>query len=266
MKQIVITGEHGYIAARLRDYFLSRGQTQVRMLSLRGDGWREENLSQTDVVIHTAGIVHRREKELDFHLYYEVNRDLTVALARKAKQEGVGQFIFFSTVSVYGMDEGVITRDTPPAPRSHYGKSKLQAEEALRALYDKTFTITILRPPMVYGPGCKGNYQQLVKLANLLPVFADYSNMRSMISIDNLCAFVGDAVTRGTAGVFFPQDPQYSCTCQMIREIGARNGKHIRLLKILNPAIPLLKKSTRIGKKAFGTLIYQDCGPCIEAF
>lgn len=236
------------------------------MLDLHGSRWRQQKFSGQDVLVHPAGIVHRREQETDSVLYYQVNRDLTVELARKAKREGVKQFVFFSTVSVYGMDEGVITRDTLPAPKSHYGKSKLQAEEALRALHDETFTVTILRPPMVYGPHCKGNYQQLVKLAKILPIFADYPNQRSMISIQHLCEFVKEIMDTEAGGIFFPQDKQYGCTCQMLQELAQAHGRRMILTKVLNPAVFILKKTTQKGKKAFGSLIYREGDPCIRLF
>lgn len=264
MKKIVITGETGYIATKLRDSFGTC--EQVQMLSLRGNEWRAVDFFGQDIVIHTAGIVHQRENRENIDIYYRVNRDITVELAKKAKRQGVRQFVFFSTASVYGMDEGIITRETIPTPNSHYGKSKLQAEKALRALHDETFTVAILRPPMVYGPGCKGNYRRLVKLAQILPVFADYPNERSMISIERLCEFVREIVDIGMGGIFFPQDAQYGCTCRMIRDLARAGGRYVHLTKALNPAVSLLRSTTRSGKKAFGTLIYQDRDPCIVSF
>lgn len=155
MKRLLITGKNGYIArqfeAFIRQFPEEYGVTSV---SLRGDDWREMDLSPYDVILHTAGIVHIRETPENAHLYYEVNRDLTIELAGKAKNAGVKQFVFLSTVSVYGMDEGVITQETVPNPVTHYGQSKLQAEEGILPFQTENFTVSILRPPMVYGDGC----------------------------------------------------------------------------------------------------------------
>ena len=258
MKRLLITGKNGYIArqfeAFIRQFPEEYGVTSV---SLRGDDWREMDLSPYDVILHTAGIVHIRETPENAHLYYEVNRDLTIELAGKAKNAGVKQFVFLSTVSVYGMDEGVITEETVPNPVTHYGKSKLQAEEGILPLQSEDFTVSILRPPMVYGDGCTGNYQALVKIARVSPVFPDYQNRRSMVSIETLCRFVKDVMDRQVAGIFFPQELEYVCTSRMVQEIAAKEGRKINLVRWLNPAVSLAVRFTRKGRKAFGNLVYR---------
>ncbi len=259
MKRILITGKSGYIAQcfdrSLRQFSSEYCATSV---SLRDGTWREADFSQYDVVLHAAGIAHIKETTGNAHLYYEVNRDLTLDVAQKAKQAGVGQFVFLSSVSVYGMDEGVITRETVPHPLSHYGKSKLQAEEGLRALRTDDFKVSILRPPMVYGDGCKGNYQTLVKLARVVPIFPDYQNQRSMVSIETLCRFIKSVIDRGAEGIFFPQEERYICTSEMVREIADREGRQIKFVRWLNPLVSLAARSTKKGRKAFGSLIYQE--------
>src|SRR5699024_450683 len=93
-------------------------------------------------------------------------------------------------MSVYGLEEGVIDDNTPLNPTTHYGKSKLQAEEKINELNNNSFKVAIVRPPMIYGKGCKGNYQRLRRLALITPVFPYIDNKRSMIYIDNLRAFI----------------------------------------------------------------------------
>src|SRR5699024_4946803 len=119
------------------------------------------------------GLRIKRKQKKNASLYYVVNRDLTDAVAKKAKNEGVKHFIFLSTMSVYGLNEGIINEHTPLKPKTHYGKSKLQAEERIKLLATDTFKVAIIRPPMIYGKGCKGNYQRLRKLALMTPVFPD---------------------------------------------------------------------------------------------
>ena len=179
-----------------------------------------------------------------------------VLVPKKAKAEGVCQFVFLSTMAVYGMEEGEITRKTETMPKTHYGKAKLEAEKQIESLRAENFAITVLRPPMVYGEGCKGNYQSLVKIAKLAPVFPDYQNKRSMIHIDRLCWFVKELIDQRHDGLVLPQDEEYVCTCCMVQDIATSFGKKMKLLKFLNPIVSLLKVYTVKGKKAFGDLYY----------
>ena len=167
------------------------------------------------------------------------------------------QFVFLSSMSVYGLEEGCITRATRPNPRSNYGTSKLQAEEGLEKLKGEGFKVAVLRPPMVYGEGCKGNYQSLVKFARVMPFFPDYQNKRSMLHIDGLCAAVKDIVDAEKEGLFLPQDEKYVCTCKMVQSIAKDMGRDLKLWKILNPAVSLAKRFTGMGRKAFGDLYYE---------
>lgn len=259
MKKILITGANSYIGTSFEKYMAQWSEDyQVDTVDMIDGTWRDMSFSGYDVVYHVAGIAHQRETEENAHLYYEVNRDLAVETAQKAKHDGVNRFVFLSTMAVYGMDEGAINRSTRPTPVSHYGKAKYQAERAIEALCGDSFNVTILRPPMVYGEGCKGNYQSLVKIANNLPVFPNYQNQRSMIHIDRLCWYIKEIVDKELSGLILPQDEKYICTCSMIQEIANSMGKKIVLLKALNPAISLAKRFTTAGKKAFGNLYYEQ--------
>ncbi len=254
--KILITGAGSYIGMCFEEYMKNFPDYQVDTLDMLQKNWESKDFSSYNSIYHVAGIAHRKETEENANLYYEVNRDLVLKVAEKAKRENVKQFVFLSSMSVYGVEEGVITKDTPPNPKSNYGKSKIQAEELLGNLRSDDFKIAIMRPPMVYGDGCKGNYQMLVKFAKMLPVFPDYENKRSMIHVDNLSKFVKNLIDEEKDGLFFPQDENYVCTCKMVKEIGNGMGKNIKLLKIMNPAVSILKKLTTQGKKAFGDLIY----------
>lgn len=258
MKKILITGAGSYIGTSFANYLQQfPGQYETETLDMVDGSWREKSFSGFDAVYHVAGIAHIRETEDNAHLYYEVNRDLAVDTARKAKADGVCQFVFLSSMSVYGMEEGCITRDTQPNPKTNYGKSKLQAEEGLKELECESFRIAVLRPPMVYGEGCKGNYQSLVKFARLLPVFPDYQNKRSMLHIDGLCETVRRLIEEQAQGLFLPQDEAYVSTCRMVQGIARDMGRNMKLLKVLNPCVVLVKNFTTMGKKAFGDLYYE---------
>ena len=177
MKKILITGANSYIGTRFSEYMKQwPEQYQVDTVRMMDGSWREMNFVGYDCVYHVAGIAHIRETKENAQLYYEIDRDLAVEVAKKAKAEGVSQFVFPSSMSVYGTSSGTITRDIRPTPKTNYGRSKLEAEYELNQLRAADFRVAVMRPPMVYGDGCKGNYQALVKLAKMLPVFPDFPN------------------------------------------------------------------------------------------
>ena len=258
MKKILITGAGSYIGTCL-EHHLSQweGQYRVDTVDMMGDGWKTMDFSGYDSIFHVAAIVHTGENKENTELFYRVNRDLALAVAEKARNEGVRQFIFLSSMSVYGIDSGPVPIHAYPNPKSHYGKSKLQAEQAIAALRSDGFAVAILRPPMVYGEGCKGNYQALVKFAKIMPFFPDYENKRSMLSIENLVQFVKERIDEVSDGLFCPEDPQFHCTCRMVQQIAGDMGRKLPLLKALNPAVSLVKHCTPQGRKAFGDLYYE---------
>ena len=259
MKRVLITGEHGYIGTALAAYLkLFPEQYAAEMVSLRNSAPEALDFHGVDAIVHTAAIVHRKETNETQPLYDAINCDLTAALAEKAKRDGVKQFVFMSTMSVYGMETGTITKDTVPTPKTQYGRSKLSAERRIAPLSDDAFFVTILRPPMVFGPGAKGNPARLERIAKKLPFCPDYENRRSMVSIETLCESIKSCMDTPRAGVFFPQEPAPVATRTLIERTMREQGRTPKRSKLLNPAIRLLCACTRIGKKAFGDLVYED--------
>lgn len=257
MKHILVTGADSYIGTSLEGYL--RGKPyRITTLDVRDAGWTGVSFSGYDAVLHVAAIVHQKERPEMEELYFRVNRDLAVEAARKAKAEGVGQFILMSSMSVYGTDTGVITTDTVPQPVSFYGRSKLAAEELIQKEADDNFRVCILRPPMVYGPGCKGNFQTVVKLVKKLPVFPQLRNERSMICIDNLCEFLKLCIDQGESGLFFPQNREYMQTSRMARTIAGKLGKRVFFSRLAGLGVRILVPFVPVAKKAFGSLVYRD--------
>ena len=262
MKKILITGAGSYIGTSFENYMGQwSDKYSVDTVDMIDGSWRKKDFSGYDVVFHVAGIAHIKETKENSELYYKVNRDMAVETAKKAKAEGIKQFVFLSSMSVYGMETGVITKDTKPNPTTNYGKSKLMAEKDIMDVEDSSINIAILRPPMIYGEGCKGNYNSLIKFANKLPVFPNIKNKRSMLEINHLCKFVKEVIDGDNEGLFFPQDEEYVCTSLMVKEIAEKNGKKIYLTKILNPFVKFaMVMPGSIGKmasKAFGDLVYE---------
>lgn len=251
----------------LREYLSQwREGYTVDAISVRGEEWKKVSFRGYDAIYHVAAIVHMEQSKNDAsqaELYDRVNARLPVEIARKAKEEGVGQFLFLSTAAVYGLTapfgkKVVIDRNTPVAPKDNYGISKARAEQGLLELADEKFRVAILRPPMIYGKGCKGNYNALASFAGKLPVFPKVDNSRSMLYIENLCELVRLIIDRQDSGIFCPQDRQTVNTCEMVRLIAAEHGKNIRLIPGLGWAMRLLRQITSKVDKAFGSLCYEE--------
>lgn len=255
MKKILITGKNSYVGNSFEKWLEKYpGEYDVDKISLRDESWKQHDFSGYDSVLHVAGIAHRKETKENEHLYYKVNRDLAYEVAEKAKSEGVPHFIFLSSMSVYGMDTGVIDQDTIPDPKSNYGKSKLQAEKLIDPLKDESFKIATLRPPMIYGKGCKGNYPRLANMALKTPVFPDIENRRSMIYVDNLSQLIKGIVDTLSKGLYCPQNEEYVNTSNLVWQIAQVHGRNVRLTKLFNPIIKNINHPTI--NKVFGQLIY----------
>ncbi|MBE7100554.1 MAG: NAD-dependent epimerase/dehydratase family protein [Clostridiales bacterium] len=267
MKKILITGANSYIGTSFEKYMQQYAdEYQVDTIDMIDGSWREKSFSRYDIVYHVAGIAHSdngkisKEKE---KLYYSVNTDLTIEAAKKAKADGVKQFIFMSSAIVYGNSaplgkEKIITKDTPVSPANCYGDSKVQAENGILPLIDDTFKVVILRPPMIYGKGSKGNYPTLVKFAKKMSLFPYVKNQRSMLYIENLMEFVRLMIVNEESGIFFPQNKEYSNTSEMVKMIGATHGKKVRLVKGFTWVLKILSLFTGLVNKAFGNLVYED--------
>ena len=260
MKKILITGANSYIGTSFENYIKENCPDEyiIETVDMIDGSWREKNFSEYDSVFHVAGIAHQKETKKNACFYYEINRDLAVETAKKAKHDGVKQFVFLSSMSVYGMHTGVITKETLPKPKSHYGKSKLQAEESIMKLEDESFKVCVLRPPMVYGKGCKGNFQTVVKIVKKSPIFPNVKNERSMIYIDNLSSFVKLSIDSGLCGVYFPQNHTYVCTSDMAKYIATSLNKKIHFEYLTALIICLLRLCVPLVQKGFGSLVYRD--------
>lgn len=269
MKKVLITGANSYIGTSFEKYMKQYPDYQIDTLDMQDPNWKEHNFTGYDSVFHVAGIAHAdvgKVSEETKQLYYKVNTDLTIETAEKAKASNVKQFIYMSSIIVYGESapfgkRKIITKDTKPAPVNFYGDSKLQADLKLQHLNDHNFKICIIRPPMIYGSGSKGNYQILSKLAKNLPLFPNIKNERSMLYIGNLCTFIKQCIDEQTEGIQFPQNSEYVATSKMVREIARANNKNLHLTKLLNPFVYITSlipgKIGILCNKAFGNLIYE---------
>lgn len=260
MKRVLITGANSYIGTSFEKYITDNFPNNyvIDTVDMIDGSWREKSFAGYDVIFHVAGIAHQKETKKNGALYFKVNRDLAVNTAIKAKSDGVRQFIYLSSMSVYGLLEGVITKETQPNPRNNYGKSKWEAEQEITSLSDAHFTVSILRPPMVYGKGCKGNFNTLCCLVRMSPIFPYLNNKRSMIYIDNLSSFVKFCIDNLLSGVYLPQNREYVSTMKMVKGIAVAMNKRIWFEHISGVLVWVLRMFCPIIKKAFGSLIYED--------
>jgi len=257
---LLITGSGSFVGNAVRAHLAGNPDFSVTMLSVRGDEWRDHDFSRYDAVLHAAGIAHVMTDDSMDAEYDAVNHRLTAEIARAAKNAGVKQFVFLSSMIVYGAAAPVgrrrtITADTVPAPVNAYGKSKLDAENALRALEDESFRVAVLRPPMIYGPGCRGNYNTLVKLARKLPVFPEFVNRRSMLYVENLAELARLILMNGDRGVFHPQDEAPRSVSEIVREVCAAHGRRMPMLRALAPMVRLAG-GVGMVRRAFGDMVY----------
>lgn len=252
---IVITGENGYIANQLYQNLSLRPAVNSKLVSVRED-LPEFNIG--DICIHMAALVHKKESTYSEQDYYKVNTELTGKLALKAKEQGVRHFIFMSTMAVFGVTEGVIDENVVCAPKTLYGKSKYAAEEILLALEDASFKVTIVRPPMVYGPNCPGNYALLSKFSHKLSLFPAIQNKRSMLYVGNLIEMIIHLIEYEDIGIFHPQDSSLICTSEMVEQIRLAQGKPMKLNKFAGKLVKVVFGKTVIYQKIFRDLYYTD--------
>ena len=255
MKKILITGAGSYVGENVRKYIMQTAGDQfvIDAVDTFGDTWKKADFSQYDVVYHVAGIAEVNGKKGMEQLYYKVNTDLTIEIAKHAQANGVKQFIFMSSMIVYketqSLKGNIITPESMPAPNGVYGDSKLKAEEGLKKVSggfsgvqevaegESRMKVCILRPPMIYGPNSKSNLLRLGRLGTKVPFFPNWRNKRSMLYIDNLGEFVKQAVLRELEGTFYPQNRELSATVDIIRFFAKAAGHRIWITKLLNPFV-----------------------------
>ena len=295
MIRVLITGAGSYVGESVKKYIMSTStEFEIESVDTMNDAWKQADFSKYDVVYHVAGIAHVNADPKMEALYYKVNRDLTVEIAKHAQECGVKQFIFMSSQIVFHESQSlkteVLTKETKENPNGFYGDSKLQAEKGLwelvahkgpsqpplkggaedsiafqadgnthpplRGTEGGDMKICILRPCMIYGPNAKGNFPRLAKLATKVPVFPAWHNQRSMLYIDNLAEFVKQAILRQLEGTFYPQNRELADTVEIIRYFAKAAGHKVWITRLLNPFVWLGSFVLQPINKMFATYYY----------
>lgn len=267
MKRVLITGARSYVGDYVYSYLLNQPEEYVvSVVDLHDNSWQSSDFSMFDTIFHVAGIAHAdlgRETRANKELYFDVNSNLTYEVAKKACAQGVKQFIFMSTANVYGDSSSiggskVICRESLVDIVNLNGASKYDAENKLHQLESETFKVAILRAPMIYGKGCKGNYRQLSKMARTFLLFPKIKNQRSMLYIGNLAELVRLIIKNEDKGLFFPCDKGWFCTSDVVQLIAQCHGRKVLFVPGVTWALRFMGLFTKKVNKAFGSFCYEE--------
>jgi nucleoside-diphosphate-sugar epimerase len=267
--RILITGKNSFIGSSVKSWLNDKQPSFiVDEMSLRNIDLNTVSFKDYDVIVHVAGIAHISSKKKLIPEYFKINRDLAIEVAKKSIREGVKQFIFTSSMAIYG-DDKAIGNFTPidinkPKPTNSYGQSKLEADLAIQNLQTNNFSVSILRIPMVYGKTAKGNFLKLVNISQKLSIFPKIKNIRSVLHINNLTELIRLIIVNKLHGVFYPQDHKYFNTTDFLFRIRTSHGK--KTLLILFFSLPLLLLSLLIKSinKIYGNKFYESSSSTIK--
>jgi UDP-glucose 4-epimerase len=261
--KILITGKNSYIGNSFNNWVLEHEPSyEVDHVSLRNINLSDLSFKGYDVVFHVAGIAHISSNKKLIPEYFRINRDLAIQVAKKAKEEGVKQFIFTSSMAIYGDDLpiGVIKSIDvdKPKPTNAYGQSKLEADLEIQKLSDNSFKTVILRIPMIYGKNAKGNLPKLEKVSNKVLIFPKIFNQRSVLNIKNLNMFVFQSIKNASSGIFYPQDNKYFITLDFIKAFRKSKNKNTILIPFTSGLVFLFALVFKFVNKIFGNKFYSQ--------
>lgn len=242
---VLITGATGFVGMNLKEYL---GFTHnVKSISIRYNESQKIKINDK-VVIHLAGKAHDLKKISNPQDYYEANFELTKQLFDAFLASEATVFIFMSTVKAVADEvKGVLTEDSIPNPKTHYGIAKHQAEQyILSAVVPEGKRVCILRPCMIHGPGNKGNLNLLYQLvAKGLPwPLGAFENQRSFLSIENLCFVIKELLENDSisSGVYQVSDDESLSTNELIQLVGMSLNKNARILNLSQKVITSIAK------------------------
>lgn len=252
---VLIFGAGSYIGEHYRTTLEAKGHN-ISMVDALKVKPRDINYDKIDTVINVAGIAHIKITPDMKSLFYKVNTELAINLCKEAKVHGVKQYIYMSSMNVYGDITDCICKLKQEGPKNFYGNSKLLADKGIHELESDDFKVASVRPPVVYGKGCKGNFVLLVKLSKLFFIFPSFQNTKSMIYIDNLSNFICELVENGDGGYFHPQNAKHTNIAEIIKEVRAAMGKSTLIITGFGWAVKLLMKLSHKAERAFADDFY----------
>jgi nucleoside-diphosphate-sugar epimerase len=262
--KLSVTGASGFVGTNFKTYFVNSEIYEIDQLIQKVE---ETNFKGITSILHLSALVHQMQGAPE-KKYFEVNSDLAFDTAKKAKEEGVSHFLYMSTVKVYGefTEEGQPwTEDTPCHPLDPYGKSKLEGEQRVKSLADSNFTVSVVRTPLVYGPGVRANMFNLMKMVNKYPFvpFGNIHNKRSLTFVGNLCQLLHTILDQKKSGVFLASDGKPVSTTDLVKEISKASGKKKNVLPIPGMAQKMVHSlKPGIHRRLFGNLEIDNTKTC----
>ena len=233
MSKILITGTNSFVGIDFKEF--SRYK-DIDCVSLIENSPKEIVYHGYDVVLHLTAIVHQ-DKSIPDTEYFRVNRDLALEVAKNAKRDGISQFVFMSTIKVYGDDgssKEVQNENSPCKPQEAYGKSKYEAELGLQELEDEHFKVAIVRTPLIYGEGVKANMFKFIKLVEKFPFlpFGKLENKRSITYVGNLAGYLDKIIELEVSGIFIAQDEKAISTTDLVSYIAHGLSRNVKLINL----------------------------------
>lgn len=264
MKKVMLVGVGGYIGGKFTEYINKNySDWQIDAVDSMNGIWKDADFHGYDAVYNVSGLAHANARQGSEELYYAVNGQLPIDVAKKAKEEGVPLFVQMSSQIVYGDmsglgEEKMITAETIPSEPTVYGKSKMMAERGLQELVDDRFQVAIMRPPLIYSEFARDNFPRLVNFAKKMPIFPKLENKQSMVYVDNLCELIKLIIENNKGGIYYPQQECYIETSKMVADIAKAVGNKMWQTRIFNPALRFFSKFEKFGfiHKAFGSIAY----------
>ena len=251
---ILLTGSSGFIGSSfIKEY---HSQMKINSFSFLKDSLNSLKLNGIDCIVHSGALVHQMNKEPSYEEFYESNVNQTLQLAIKAKKNNVRQFIFISTVKVFGEESNEIyNENSPTKPKDNYGITKKIAEEKLMNLEDKNFKVAILRLPLVFGPGVKANFRSLINLVKkfkILPL-GSINNKRSLVFVGNVGQYIFQIIKLNVRGIFIANENENFSTSELIHQIANALDKKVILF-----SFPLLNQSLKIFKPKYYQRLFKS--------
>jgi len=265
MKRILIIGPNNFIGDSVKAFLTSRIPAKdgsnaygVATLSVKDEEWRGIDFWVCDAVLYCATMPQESEKAYSQEDFVSINCDLAYEVAEKSKRDRVKQFIYVSTIDVYGINskigkEIIIDKNTVCRPKTLYAKSKLMAEEKLLSLSDDNFEVVIIRVPMIYGSGCAGEYTAFREYALAGKPLPIANTNRSMLHIDNFCEYLKFYIDNEVSGTFYPQNNDHVSPMTLATKIAEQHDIPVKIKSL--PA-NLLTKLSPSANKMWGGMLY----------
>ena len=255
---VAVSGSSGFVGTHLLNACRKSGLTGIP-IAHRSEAPATGQLPRADALVHLAAIAH--SDAADYSEVIAVNRDLPIEIARCARESGYRHFVFLSSAMVWGSSYDSVHMGTVEKPDTAYGHAKLEAEHALLATSSPDWIVSIIRPPLLYGAGVKGNLAKLLRAVHRWPIcpLGVATNRRSLANVENLSEFIVYLIQRGLSGQYAFQDEDPVSTFEVLKRMATHMPYHGRIVptprwmqNIVHSIAP------RAARRMFGSFVVED--------